>query len=64
MPFRGKMDSQMLGRNSKALIYVAWVEKLNPLFLFARPCQKKKKEEKIIKKKGAGVLVTRADEAN
>lgn len=42
MPFRGKMDSEMLGRNSKALIHVSWVEKLNPLCLFAPPCQKKK----------------------
>lgn len=42
MPFRGKMDSEMLGRNSKALIHVAWVEKLNPLCLFAPPCQKTK----------------------
>lgn len=44
MPFRGKMDSEMLGRNSGALIHVAWVEKLNPLCLFAPPCQKKKKK--------------------
>lgn len=41
MPFRGKMDSEMLGRKSKALIHVSWVEKLNPLCLFAPPCQKK-----------------------
>lgn len=55
MPFRGKMDSEMLGRNSKALIHVSWVEKLNPLCLFAPPCQKKN---------SAGALVTSADEAN
>lgn len=40
MPFRKKMDSEMVGRNSRALIYVAWVEKLNTHCLFAPLCQK------------------------
>lgn len=50
MPFRGKMDSEMLGRNSKALIHVAGVEELNPLCLFAPPRQnnKKKKKKKVL----------------
>lgn len=42
------MDSEMLGRNSRALIRVAWVEKLNPLSLFTPPCQKKKYKKALM----------------
>lgn len=47
MPLGEKMDSEMLGRNSRALIHVAWVEKLNPLCLFAPLCQKKKTYKEV-----------------